>query len=232
MAQNRGISTQPSSSPPRDSKEIALLLAMPVFGVLILGWSPATLMYLYWLETGVVGAFNVLRMLSTPNKPSESGSILGQKVAVSLFFVFHFGIFWAVHGVFISSGLGSDGSRDLGSGVLAILIFVAAAESWRLYRHPQEPGSDALLAQMFEPYGRVIAVHITLFFTAFIIFPLGALADGLGLTGPASNSVVEALLLRVAGAVVIGFKLITEYKMRSRIEASSAKASPPAEVAS
>jgi hypothetical protein len=44
---------------------IALLLAnlVPVFGVLFFHWEVFPLMFLFWSENVIVGAFNVLKML-------------------------------------------------------------------------------------------------------------------------------------------------------------------------
>jgi len=92
----------------------ALLIAnsIPLVGVLFLGWNVWTILTIYWLENGVVGVFNVLKMARA------EGSILGGIPAMSLlrngvpitgsakavlipFFILHYGIFWLVHGVFI-----------------------------------------------------------------------------------------------------------------------------------
>lgn len=92
----------------------ALLVAnsIPLIGVLFLGWNVWTILTIYWLENGVVGFFNVLKMARA------EGSVLGGVPAMSLmrngvpingsakavmipFFILHYGIFWLVHGVFI-----------------------------------------------------------------------------------------------------------------------------------
>ena len=43
---------------------VALIVAnaIPLFGVLFLGWNVWTILTIYWLENGVVGFFNVLKM--------------------------------------------------------------------------------------------------------------------------------------------------------------------------
>ena len=43
---------------------VALVVAnaIPLFGVLFLGWNVWTILTIYWLENGVVGIFNVLKM--------------------------------------------------------------------------------------------------------------------------------------------------------------------------
>jgi hypothetical protein len=38
---------------------------VPVFGVLWLGWELFPLVFVYWLENGVIGGFALLKMLTT-----------------------------------------------------------------------------------------------------------------------------------------------------------------------
>jgi hypothetical protein len=73
---------------------IALVLAnlVPLAGVLWFGWSIWTILTIYWLENGIVGFFNVLRIAAV--------SGVG-KVAVIPFFIVHYGLFWLVHGIFV-----------------------------------------------------------------------------------------------------------------------------------
>jgi hypothetical protein len=35
---------------------------IPLFGVLYFGWSLFSIMFLYWLENGIVGVFNVFKI--------------------------------------------------------------------------------------------------------------------------------------------------------------------------
>ncbi len=92
----------------------ALLVAnsIPLIGVLFLGWNVWTILTIYWLENGVVGVFNVLKMARAEG-PVLGGVVAGSmmrngvptegsaKVVLIPFFVIHYGLFWLVHGVFI-----------------------------------------------------------------------------------------------------------------------------------
>ncbi len=92
---------------------VALVVAnaIPLFGVLFLGWNVWTILTIYWLENGVVGFFNVLKMSKAAGTdPVGSGmtaTVNGRPIAGSAkavlipFFVVHYGIFWLVHGIFI-----------------------------------------------------------------------------------------------------------------------------------
>lgn len=93
---------------------VALLVsnAVPLFGVLFLGWNVWTILTIYWLENGVVGFYNVLKMARADGPilgGIAAGSLMrnGQPIAGSAkavlipFFIVHYGIFWLVHGIFI-----------------------------------------------------------------------------------------------------------------------------------
>ena len=94
----------------------ALLIAnaIPLVGVVFLGWSLWTILVLYWLENGIVGAWNIPRILLAegsilPSGPSTRAmsQVFGSSVnvfgrgATAIFFTIHYGLFWIVHGVFV-----------------------------------------------------------------------------------------------------------------------------------
>jgi len=94
----------------------ALLVAnaIPLVGVLFLGWSLWTILVLYWLENGIVGAWNIPRILLAegsvlPSGPTTRmlGGVFGSSVSVfgrtatAIFFTIHYGLFWVVHGAFV-----------------------------------------------------------------------------------------------------------------------------------
>ena len=105
---------------------IALLVGVnliPLAGALFWGWDVFTLLILYWLENGIVGVFNVLKMalaqgpLDTRAGPQESVTTASRLTLIP-FFIVHYGIFWVVHGVFVMSlpaiiGLGMGPSQPV-----------------------------------------------------------------------------------------------------------------------
>ncbi len=112
---------------------VALIVAnaIPLFGVLFLGWNVWTILTIYWLENGVVGFFNVLKMARAEGTlPAGSGvvaTVNGRPIAGSgktvliPFFILHYGLFWLVHGIFILTlpmfvAFGGSGLLDGGGG--------------------------------------------------------------------------------------------------------------------
>ena len=121
----------------------ALILAnlVPLAGVLWFGWDVWGILIIYWLENGIVGLFNVLKMRRAEGSEDGSPKAVAEtrrringftvngrpasgsdKAALIPFFVMHYGIFWVVHGVFVLllplfAFTGADGSPDFGASV-------------------------------------------------------------------------------------------------------------------
>jgi hypothetical protein len=79
---------------------IALILANlpPIMGVLFLGWQVFPILFLFWMENVIIGASNVLKMIiCSPGDERQSAA----KVFMIPFFCVHYGIFTAVHGIFV-----------------------------------------------------------------------------------------------------------------------------------
>jgi hypothetical protein len=130
MASTAAASASTRSHPWAVAALVAVNL-IPLAGVLVLGWRLSDLMLLYWLENGIIGAFTVLKIL-TSRVPSEGDETGGRPLPVplahrlgaagtALFFSVHYGIFWTVHGVFVrllfGSGSGPFGAPWSGPGM-------------------------------------------------------------------------------------------------------------------
>ncbi|MEO8228798.1 MAG: DUF6498-containing protein [Chloroflexota bacterium] len=187
----------------------ALIVAnmVPLVGVLFFGWNVWTILIVYWLENGVVGAINVLKM-GRASGPFLAGGVSttlngrsvvdASKAALIPFFVLHYGIFWTVHGVFVLTlplfatlGSGGGGPGPLPS-VWTILLAIVAlivshGLSYRLnYIGRGEYLQTSAAKQMFAPYGRLVVLHITII--------VGALA--IGLTGAPAAAIVVLIVLK------------------------------------
>jgi hypothetical protein len=165
--------------------------------VLALGWSPFVVMLLFWLENVVIGVFNVAKMLTTGLRLGPAGLLGG--VALSAFFTVHYGMFTAVHGMFVvllfggaEIGRGAmDGglagplvamadylfaARDGWLAVLAIvLVHLSGFVQW-LARTREAP--PPLKELMGAPYGRIMVLHVTLIASGFLVQALGSPVAG------------------------------------------------------
>ncbi len=177
---------------------------IPLAGVLFWDWNLMTILVLYWIENGIVGALNVPKLLLAGGTGSGLASILG-RVGLSVFFVIHYGIFWLGHGFFVTVAIPSIAGTtlvpgDAGTGVGAgtgefgldpeVVAFVGAAPTAVAlgavalalshgasfvfnYLGRAEYRTADPSRQMGAPYGRVVVLHLTIIFGAFVAIALG-----------------------------------------------------------
>jgi hypothetical protein len=173
---------------------IALVLAnlIPIYGVLALGWEVFPIMLLFWLENVVIGGLNALKMLLS--EPQDPGKWLGKLFLVP-FFCFHYGMFTAIHGVFVlgffgkqfrqgasfpSVGdvLGFISELHLGYAVLALVASHAFSFGYN-YLWRGEFRTSSLQSLMQQPYGRVVVLHLAIIGGGFLIMALKSPTAGL-----------------------------------------------------
>jgi Family of unknown function (DUF6498) len=176
---------------------VALVVAnaIPLIGVLYFGWSVWTILIVYWLENGIVGVFNVLKMRKAEGGDDGSAAnwTLNGAPAASVakagligFFIMHYGLFWAVHGIFVFTlplfaSIGSNGS-DLGPApdfwtiLFAVAaLFISHGVSYLFnFIGSGEYQRTSPIKQMFAPYGRLVVLHVTIIFGAIAISTTGA----------------------------------------------------------
>lgn len=179
---------------------VALVVAnlIPLAGALWLGWNVWTILIVYWLENGIVGVVNVLKMLKAEGVPSEgsatvlvNGRPAGSMVKAGLipFFILHYGMFWVGHGIFVlvmpvfgwigqvSGGPGPDMTVgfDIGTIVVAVVaLAISHAASYRFnFVGKGEYRRVSPAAQMFAPYGRLVILHITVILGGMAVSLLG-----------------------------------------------------------
>jgi Family of unknown function (DUF6498) len=162
--------------------------AIPLFGVIFFGWSLFSIMFLYWIENGIIGFFNVFK-IALARAPGGSGfTINGRPISPSnkelriVFFILHYGVFWTVHGVFVfaffglNSPSGFFGGLGLrGVAVAAAALFLSHGVSFFVnFLGKEEYLTVSPDQQMMEPYSRVVVLHVTILAGGFLADALGA----------------------------------------------------------
>jgi hypothetical protein len=168
---------------------VALLIGanlIPLAGVLWFGWDVATILYAYWIESGIVGLLNVPKMLlaggrGQPGSTVGAADSIGGRMALVGFFAVHYGLFWLVHGVFITVltgnfmafGFGNPlatVTSDQGLLIAAAALFASHAVSlWLNFLKRGEYRTTSIGAQMFAPYPRVFVMHITIVLGGIVV---------------------------------------------------------------
>jgi len=174
----------------------------PVWAVMTLGWGAAPLVFLYWLENLIVGAVALARMIASSMKESPVGLIaMG---FVGPFFIFHYGMFCFVHGVFVSvfaqmsSETGNVGDFPSpfslieqallsGANMPTFILAIIALQVFLFFQDFIGRGQyreTTIEKEMTAPYGRIVVLHIGIFAGAFAMAAIGEPLWGiLGLIG-------------------------------------------------
>jgi hypothetical protein len=177
----------------RPSVAVALLgNLIPAVCVLLFGWSVFALMILYWLENLVVGVFNLFRMLVEGATRGPQGILAA--VLACPFFTFHYGLFCTVHGVFVWTTFSTAeavapleglspaellsrsfgyvrADQELWLNFLALVgVHLVQFVDW-LWRGRWSEADP--LEQMVRPYGRIVALHLTILGGAVPVLLLG-----------------------------------------------------------
>lgn len=165
----------------------------PIYGVLMWGWNAVPLVMLYWMENIIAGVLTIPRIFISGASYGGIGLLAG--VAMSVFFVFHYGLFCAVHGTFLMAFVSmSEGTLageppimmdipamflfGMRSGlhveyfVYAIIAFQVLVFFWEFVIKGEWKDSNPM-AEMFAPYSRIIVLHLAIFGGAFALFLLG-----------------------------------------------------------
>ncbi len=167
----------------------SLLIAniLPLLGVIFLKWDVFPLLVVFWLENVIVGVFNVFKMLVA--SPTSGKQWMAKIVAIP-FFCFHYGMFTAVHGLFVFlvfGGILGEATGDLSAGLFAqvfteyqlywavLVLFFSHLVSFIFnYIGKGEYKQAGINALMGQPYGRVVILHVTIIIGAFLIGIFGS----------------------------------------------------------
>lgn len=165
---------------------------IPLVGVLGFGWDLHSLLVVYWLESGVVGTAFIakIRRAEGEDDPEELPSVNLNDTPIAsfigwrsrhlvAFFLFHYGTFWIVHGVFVFvfpsmfPGLEPAAPGIVGIGTVGLLAYHVLSY-WINYVGQREYERSGPVTLMLEPYRRVLVLHLTIVVGAFAIAAIGA----------------------------------------------------------
>ncbi len=164
--------------------------ALPLVGVLLLGWDWREIVLLYWLENISIGVAMLIKLLRSADAPGGNDpEVVGQLRingrlvrgdgagrALAGFFALHYGIFTLVHGVFvvlIIAGVfvpvDSETSVNWWG---ALLVWAVAGTAQVLVARfgpmPEQRGSRLMLGA----YGRIVALHVSVIVGIMLIAEL------------------------------------------------------------
>jgi hypothetical protein len=159
--------------------------AVPIAGVLFFEWNLGNVLLLYWVESGVIAFYTVLKII-----------VVGKLMAVAAvpFFVGHFGGFMAAHFLLLyglvlrdlswESMGAADGVRTifapLRGSIAALFISHGISFHSNFLGHREYEGAT-VGRLMTAPYNRIIVMHFTLLFGGWVIMLIGTPAAALAI---------------------------------------------------
>lgn len=178
--------------------QVLIYGVVPTVGIVFFGWDWRQVILLYWLENITVGVKTFITLVRTPvpirtvpSTPEAAQSEAPQPVGFSLqgifmaiFFSVHYGMFTFVHGIFVFSiingmwfmGDATAATPSLWPVIIVWLIVSVIQVILLAVRRPAElgvhTGGNALYAlqrKMLAPYGRIVTLHLSIIFGAFLI---------------------------------------------------------------
>jgi len=148
---------------------------VPILGIFLLDWDLFSILFFYWLESAVVGIYNILRMaMANPDTKDESGKITttrkSHKISGIIFFLIHYSAFMVGHGFFIFE-LFSPVEVKMTTVVLGIVsLSISHGISFVInFIGHKEYKKISLSEQMIAPYKRIMVMQITIIICGFLL---------------------------------------------------------------
>ncbi len=167
MGNLRNYLTDPSAISLLFSNILVIILAI------VQGWEVSTVLWVYWMQSLIIGFFQFLRILSLKKFSTENFTINNQpvqptvttKIFTAFFFAFHYGFFHFIYAIFLFNFFRSSQSLDLSFIFIGGFIFFLN----HLYSFYHNRIIDGQKTQnigilMFAPYARIIPMHLIIIF--------------------------------------------------------------------
>lgn len=158
---------------------------IPIFGVIFWDWNLFSILISYWSENIIIGFYNVLKMAKTEKAELNISEALGEKQKLSskkiiniAFFIFHYGFFTFVHGIFLLtlSGIFGKSSIQISNIILMMFSFLVShgISFYENYIGKEEYKKISLNKLFSQPYTRIVLLHITIIALGFSVALLGS----------------------------------------------------------
>lgn len=179
-----------------DTSTISLLVSNIIVIILAIAqrWDVVTVLWVYWMQSVIIGFFQFLRILSLKDFSTDNLTINNQpalptsttKLYTAFFFVFHYGFFHFIYAIFLFNFFKSTRPFDFTYLFLGGLVFFINHafsyfhnEQVLSFGNEDKPLSfgNRIIDQqktqnigqlMFSPYARIIPMHLIIIFGALL----------------------------------------------------------------
>jgi hypothetical protein len=161
---------------------VATLLAANLITIVLAvieGWDLASVLFIYWAQSIIIGIFTIITLLTAGTTPPASGGRTSWKVRIFLagFFMLHYGAFhWGYYSIIVEDGIfGPVDFTNTGLWASCGLFFANHLYSFLYHRGIGEQPSLDPMEIFFRPYNRIVPMHMTIIFGGIVVLVLGFL---------------------------------------------------------
>lgn len=159
--------------------------AITIYFALTEGWNLGTIMWIYWIQSVMIGVFNFIRIVQLEKFTTDGIKVNGVAINANtpqaqswtkgffaVFFLMHYGMFHFVYLIFLIVGsfipeFGSSAPEWKEVGLVSALFFINHLFSF-LFNQQRDSHEQNIGTVMMYPYARIIPMHLTIIFGAFI----------------------------------------------------------------
>ena len=187
--------------------DLALYVALPLVGLLVLGWDWRPIVLLYWLENITVGGVTFIGLIRARIARRAAGNPVGSAGMHPAFFLVHYGLFTFVHGVFVGvlvmiptalapaspMTFAPASAEPVPFGLLVLAWAATTVVQWVLASVTKTPQPGGV----GRAYARIFALHLAILGGVWLIISLGL---------PAIVAIVLVVLHAIADAVMFSME--------------------------
>jgi hypothetical protein len=151
-----------------------------IFFAVIDNLTATEVLWMYWIQSVIIGAFNFFRIITLKNFSTEGFKQNGKsvsptkaaKISTAIFFLFHYGFFHLVYGIFLATFpviLHEEKSTGIFYLLFPSIVFLINY-GIEFYKEQTTTTDEVpnLGTLMFMPYLRIIPMHLTIILGGFI----------------------------------------------------------------
>jgi len=136
-----------------------------------------TVIWLYWLQSVLIGLFNFIDMLTLKTKNIDVSNMTfndkpatpaGAKGCLPIFFLFHYGIFHFVYLIFLFVDFKISDTNFSYLGMAAVVIFLQQVIQFVQNKVKFANRSRNIASMFFTPYLRIVPMHLTILLPKFL----------------------------------------------------------------
>lgn len=139
-------------------------------------WEVSEVLWVYWMQSIIIGFFQFLRILSLKKFSTENFTInnrpapptLKTKVFTAFFFMFHYGFFHFIYAIFLFSLFTNQPFNFRYLILGSFIFFLNHTFSFYHNRVVDQQRVQNIGSLLFAPYARIIPMHLVIVFGAIL----------------------------------------------------------------